>query len=677
MVIGWKVENIGSLLGRLLGRKSRSSRTRRMGQVVAVAGLSILCQHTSGSLAQQVPPNGLLNPGDLVVTGFSGTISPDANEPLPPNTALIDETFIDLERASAKIFDIAAPQYVWDGRLWDNIAKLAISAREIGQVFGVAIDDRMPANIYFTATSAFGLHIVVADQDNDGRPERISTGQAGAQWMPGQLGADRAATPGSIWKFDGATGNVSLFANIELNGQPNSGAGLGNIAYDAHNRQLFVSDLDTGMIHKLDLAGNELERFDHGTTGRSAAQLPEVAFNTSNRLDITSSDFDSEDPDTWAFAALERRVWGLAVHEKRLYYSIAEGPQIWSVGIADDGRLLDDPRWELDVWKDGRPLEVSDIVLSNKGAMILAQRGERGASYDYSTFFKPRKARIYRYWREDPDDPQTNSVWILEPEEYAVGFPVNHRNTNGGIDLGYGYSENGEIDLNVCEVSLWTTGGNLRRNQQLRPELLKGGPENVHGVQGAPARPVREFNTPPWASYMLDFDSEYDDPQAAGHIGDVEIYQPGCRGTGEVETVYYGGPGYEWPTGTGYTVPNGNGDCPYCPPPPPVEACMEVVGVLQCNLSSGQWVYNLSVFDSAGIGADSVKILSTTPGVSSPGIVSLGGQIPVTVNGAGPGQPVVLQLCAFNQTAANSAEPFECCRQTITLIRPASHCPIQ
>jgi hypothetical protein len=45
---------------------------------------------------------------------------------------------------------------------------------------------------------------------------------------------------------------------------------------------------------------------------------------------------------------------GLAIQDGRLYYSTRngaaqDGPQIWSVGIAQDGSFAADPRWELDV----------------------------------------------------------------------------------------------------------------------------------------------------------------------------------------------------------------------------------------------------------------------------------------------------------------------------------------
>ena len=322
-----------------------------------------------------------MNLGDAVVTGFSGTLAPDAAKPLPANKAAIDLTFINPDGPSARVIDIRQPGYVWDGRLLAAPKIFDVLAKDVGQVFGIALDNQTPPNIYVAATSAFGLNIV--GRGGDGSPERRKKGGPGVGWMKGQFGLDLQGGPGAIYKVDGRTGAVTLLANVTLDGVPNPGTGLGNLAYDAAHKQLFVSDLYTGMIHRFDLNGNELGRYDHGVTGLGAAKLATVPFDPKNRPDIASARFDSEKPDTWGFAPAARRVWGLAVHEDRLYYSVVAGPQIWSVGIASDGSFAADPRWELDVPAQAGPLPVSDIAFSHQGAMILAQRGLIAGAYDY------------------------------------------------------------------------------------------------------------------------------------------------------------------------------------------------------------------------------------------------------------------------------------------------------
>ncbi|NOX41605.1 MAG: hypothetical protein GXP05_14170 [Alphaproteobacteria bacterium] len=497
----------------------------------------------------------LLFPGSTVVTGFSNSYEPNFGKNLPAGKLVEDETFIDPSGTSASIFLPDNPGFAWDGRAWDLPYYFNVLAGEVGQVFGIAIDAGWPENldgsveppnVYLTATSAFGLNIVTRDTDNNGLPERVIIGQPGANFMKAQFGNlqgsghlfGQRSGPGSIYKLDGRTGEVSLFANITLNGQDNTGPALGNIAFDPENNQLFVSDRDTGLIHRFDLDGNELGYFDHGVEGRVNAGFPANPLDVSNRLDVTDFQFDSEDPETWSYADPKRRIWGLAVQKGRLYYAVAGGPQIWSVGIdSDTGAFLSDPRWELDVWPEGPNYEVSDIVFNARGAMILAQRGQQVARYDYSSFMKPRRARVYRYWLESPDDPATKSRWQLEPEEYAIGFQPNYRNAAGGVDLGPGYDDFGEMKVGKCKGTLWATGDSLRTNQQLRNKLLEGGELNLRGIQGSPADLVRDHNSPPWTSYLVDYDGQYQDPQTSGQMGDVEVYAP-CDGGTPVDIVF-------------------------------------------------------------------------------------------------------------------------------------------
>lgn len=295
-----------------------------------------------GATAQQRDRGPDLRLGDAVVTGFSGIVAPTLSQRRPPGKSAIDLTFINPEGPAARIVDLSKPGMVWDGTVLPAPKPFDVLAKDVGQVFGVALDDAPQPNIYLAATSAFGLNIVA--RGRDGQPERRKKGGPGAGWMKGQFGLDLQGGPGAIYKIDGRTGVPTLFANVTLDGVPNPGPGLGNLAYDSAPKQLFVSDLYTGMIHRFDLDGKELDRYDHGVTGLTAAKLAPAPFDPRNRPNIASDRFDSEKPETWGFAPAARRVWGLAVHEGRLYYSVTSGPQIWSIGIVRDGRLANDPR---------------------------------------------------------------------------------------------------------------------------------------------------------------------------------------------------------------------------------------------------------------------------------------------------------------------------------------------
>ena len=351
---------------------------RHTGQIARTAASFIFfCVVVHGASVRAEEP-GILNLGDAVVTGFSQLTEPEVLLPPPSTDTVIDETLIDLDGTSAHIVNLSAPAYVWDARAWPAEAVRDFKARDIGQVFGAALDNSKNPNIYVAASSAYGLHLVAPDADGDGRPERLKKGGKDAKWMPGMWGgASAAGGPGSIWKIDGTTAEITLFANVLLKGKANAGAGLGNLAFDAAHQQIFVSDLSTGMIHRLGLDGKERDLYDHGVTGRSAAKLDPVAYDETAQLDITSSDFDSEEPETWGYADPRRTVWGLAVHDGRLYYAVTGESQIWSVGLDKEaGAFLQDARWEIDAPKKPKNLPVSDILFTHKGAMILAQRGE-------------------------------------------------------------------------------------------------------------------------------------------------------------------------------------------------------------------------------------------------------------------------------------------------------------
>lgn len=601
----------------------------------------------------------IIIPGDVAVTGFSGIKFP--NEGLPPGIDPIDETFIDPDGVSLRIFHLQNMGGPAAGQVVYPPPPFEVKARQIGQVFGLAYDDglregrtdRIP-NLYVTAGVMHGLQAVVPDADGDGRPERIKLGQAGATFMEGQHGMELGGGPGAIYRIDGLTGEVTLFANVTLGGAPNSGPGLGNIAFDPRNRQLFVSDLDSGMIHRFDLAGNDLGQFDHGMTGRPARGLPVLADDAAARMDITSPTFDAANSETWGITAPGRRVHGLAVFENRLYYAVHEGLQIWSVGIGLDGDFAGDPRWELDVAAD-QPHPVTDMVFDRSGYLYLAQRGTQRNTYDYTSFAEPKASKVLRYHREVPDDPATPSIWVGEPAEHAVGFPLDHRMTTGGLDLQYGYAEDGTFRSGGCEQTLVVTGDDLRNNPELAAQLAGNGPLDIHGLQLTDKRLMRPDNAPPWKSYFVDYDNLFDDPELSGHVGDVEVWRP-CNGR-----VGGGTPGGIPPV----TFPN----------PTP---CINVREVWYGCTPGGQYVAEVYLDETVGIGADSLKASSLKPGVIvNPTMQSRPNAafpFDLEFGGALPGETVKVDVCVYNSADAAKGGAFPCCQATVKFKMPADVC---
>ncbi|MGE0053184.1 MAG: hypothetical protein AB7S74_03145 [Hyphomicrobium sp.] len=458
----------------------------------------------------------IIKRGDAAVTAFGGVVT---REPVPEDVHPLDRTFIDPNGKTLTIFDLSNLGTAPRGQLANAPERFAVHARDIGQVFGVTMDapkGDVPPNIYVAATSLFGLQIAAPNKDGDF--DRLLTGAPGAQWMEGQFG--KGGTPGSIYKIDGRSGAVTLFADVRFDDSDNAGPGLGNIAYDPNSEQLFVSDLETGLIHRFALDGTARGVFDHGTQGRTRQGLDAVAYDASRRMDIASPSFDTEDSATWGFADERRRVFGVAVSNARLYYALAEGPAVWSVSIDDDGDFGTDARIELEPSDIPAGTQISDITFDGAGMMYLAQRGMPSGSYDYTAFAAPNNARVLRYrWDE------AAGRWAETPEEYAVGLADSYRSTQGGVALGYGYDKNGNIDYGQCRQTMWTTGEHLREGEDV-VRVSTGGARIVHGLQGVYKSRVRPENEPPYESWFVDYDGRYEDAQAYGHIGDVAILAP-------------------------------------------------------------------------------------------------------------------------------------------------------
>lgn len=110
---------------------------------------------------------------------------------------------------------------------------------------------------------------------------------------------------------------------------------------------------------------------------------------------------------------------------------------MWSVGIdRKTGAFVDDARWELTVSDQHPDFDISDIVFTLNGAVILAQRGHQTARFDFAEMAEPLKAEVLKFVREAPeDDPDTPSIWYSEPEMRPVGFYARNRN---GFGVGAG-----------------------------------------------------------------------------------------------------------------------------------------------------------------------------------------------------------------------------------------------
>src|SRR5499426_17617 len=160
----------------------------------------------SAGLASAQP----LQPGEAYVTRFSGFLYGAAGP------------IIDLNGTVGSILDVRAPGQAPQGTHWlYEPQRSPVTAAQVGQVFGVVLDDANPPNVYLAASSAFGLHRTANN----------------AQWMPGMWG--QGGGPGTIYRLRGGAGSTAHpFAQVMPEGRPNTGPGLGNLAYDRYNKQL-------------------------------------------------------------------------------------------------------------------------------------------------------------------------------------------------------------------------------------------------------------------------------------------------------------------------------------------------------------------------------------------------------------------------------------------------------
>jgi len=493
--------------------KSFVNAARAMRRIALASSLALALGNTASAQA----PRGIYAPGQAVVTGFSGSLRPFEIEPGQDADA---RSFINPDGPSLRVVDLSRMGGPPQAQLVGAPKPFTVSAKWIGQVFGVALDDQSPANIYVAATSAYGLSIVAPG--GDGKPQRVRSGTIGAAFMPAQWGP--GGGPGSIWKINGLTGEVKLFANVVTGGKANSGAALGALAFDPATKSLFVADRETGLIHRFAMNGADLGVYDHGTAGTAAVGLAPAPATAGPGINLTNPQFDSARPETWGYAAPGRRVFGLAVRDRRLYYAVAEGLRVWSVGLNADGSFGSDIRIEVAAPPAAGATEISRITFDDEGRMYLAERPAPTGAQDFEALSVPSIGRVLRYTMIGVTEAK-QPIWQAVPDEYAVGFPETFRNDNGGVAIGYSYDGQGNINPRSCGGFVWTTGEQLRHatDPKLAAQLGQSDKLAIDGLQGNPVWRIRRDDEPPRISYFVDYADAPPDLAARGHLGDVAI----------------------------------------------------------------------------------------------------------------------------------------------------------
>ncbi|MGE3165482.1 MAG: LamG-like jellyroll fold domain-containing protein [Planctomycetota bacterium] len=422
-------------------RRPRPASVRWLIPVVALGSL-LLPLAAPGQTPAQLP----IENGDLVTTHFGGFNNPSA--PAQglrlggPVTTLVDVRIPPL--AGNPIPTVGTN---WPAPMFSNIGAGPDEwvTLNLGQVFGLALDDQPQPNIYVAATTAYGDFSSFA-------------------------GAYGPGGPGGVYRLDGNTGTISSLTvtgpgGIGTNQIPNGRAGLGNLAYDRANAQFFVANLEDGRIYRLDAAGIILSTFD--------PFAPTVAVPNLH-------------------APLGERPYAVEVFNQRVYFSVwlrdsgrpgtawpvGAGPApllpnntIWSIALDGTGDFLGAPQLEivlpyLPAAQFSNP--VTDISFTAGGALLAA---ERTFIADFGMIDVGHTARVLEFVLSGPS-------WVASPQNYYVGSAGSPpHNAAGGVDPD-------------CASNVWASGD----------VLLSG----TYGLQRIPVG----GNTIPTAtstSYLVDF----------------------------------------------------------------------------------------------------------------------------------------------------------------------------
>ncbi len=242
-----------------------------------------------------IPPGHMdIEPGMAVATYFS-CLDPDRI------VVAVYDTRDPLTNAPGLDQNWTPPRYAGPGAI---LGPDSWTADNLGEVFGVTLDDAVPPSIYVSATQIY------------------PNGCAGIAAGP--------AGPGGVYRLDGITGLKCEVISLPAA----AGAGLGQIDHvtiSADSEMLYVSNLDDGLIYAVvpGCPGSTFSTFDHGVDGRPQENLAALP----------------DDP-TVGMTQVGRRIWGLRFNEveNRLYYAV------WNIEADSTTNIPSDPNIDNEIW---------------------------------------------------------------------------------------------------------------------------------------------------------------------------------------------------------------------------------------------------------------------------------------------------------------------------------------
>lgn len=398
-----------------------------------------------------------------------------------------------------------------------SIAPAMWNITDIGQVFGIALDDTkgifLSATDIYAATYNYAFSAITAFG--------LTGGRSGIYYTD--------ITNPNVTTTLVKTAISSSLNTVGTKTIPNSGVGLGNsignLAYDSKNQQLFATNLEDGRIYRINpISGDILSIFDPFAIDDAVAGI----------------------------APTLEQLWGIGVYTDALgltsvYFSrtttsnpLGQGSlgtgtkDIWSIKLDSSGEFVATEVGSSKLFTDsassskpeimnvqGTMALITDIAFSKSGKMLLAERG-------YA-----HKSKVMEYIK-------TGSSWTISSNNFYVGGKAGGNpegeNAAGGID--YGVRENNKNYK--CDDIVWATGNFLL------PKIKPSNSAFVYSVQGistsgntilptfpntsgtgggsAPASGL----LPNYSATDIYIHTNIDSPASKGGVGDVEVFRSKC-----------------------------------------------------------------------------------------------------------------------------------------------------
>jgi hypothetical protein len=347
---------------------------------------------------------------------------------------------------------VPSATYPWQAFHNEEIFQDVPSASEtwtganLGEVFGLTLDDQLPPNIYVSASIAYVKGIL---------PE----------WPAGE-------SAGSVYRLDGVTGEITSCVQLPSS----SDASLGNLCFYrdvSDDGWIYVSNLDDGYVYRVSESScTVVNMFEHPTAPAD------------DGLD--------------GLSPYGRRIWGLAVHDGRLFYALwndgtVTNQEIWSVGLTASGDFdLGSEMLEVLVheYVGGINPPVSDIEFGEDGAMYVSERS-------FGDVYIPHNARVLKF-------TGSSGSYVPSPEDmYVVGSLFPGDNSGGGVAV-------------ECSGRIWVTSN-----------WINDGPFIAYGLQSIMAGGNFADVSPYENSYIVDYDG-VSGQEPKGDFGEADIWSTQC-----------------------------------------------------------------------------------------------------------------------------------------------------